>query len=147
MAPKASDPHQKTLAAGIQLQEAMLMAAKALTTIAGILPDLFPDDTGSIIPQRTTSSSPVAIRNVSILKDDSADATPPSNKRKRKEKDPDAPEKPLSAYHLYAKEKREEVKNALGAESSGTDVLLAINRAWKELSEDLRKVWNVCFAC
>jgi hypothetical protein len=65
---------------------------------------------------------------------------PSSNKRKRKDKDPDAPEKPPSAYHLYAKEKRDEIKAAMAGTPSGNDVVLEINRRWKELTDELKKV-------
>jgi hypothetical protein len=142
MAPKASDSHEKALAAASQLQEALLSAAEALKTIAGIVPTLFPDASGSSGAERPTSSSPVVNRLVSSLKDESADGTPPSNKRKRKDKDPDAPEKPISAYHLFVKEKREQVRNAMSPNTSAGEVLNNVNRMWKELSEDLRKVIN-----
>jgi hypothetical protein len=147
MPPKPSDPHEKALAAGAQLQEALLTAAKALTTIADIVPNLFPEAAGSAAPQRAASLSPVVNRRVIALKDDTSDTTPQSNKRKRTQKDPDAPEKPLSAYHLYAKEKREQVKNTMGSASSASDVVHEINRMWKDLSDELKKVqWHLNLA-
>jgi HMG (high mobility group) box len=139
MAPKPSYPQEKVLAASQQLQEALVSAAEALKTIADIIPGLA-EAVGFSLPQPTASSTPLSNRRVPVLKDQSADATPASNKRKRNQKNPDAPDRPLSAYHLYAKEKREQVKSSLGADASGSDVVHEINRLWKELSDDFKKV-------
>ena len=134
MAPKVSDPREKAVAAGHQLQEALLSASEALKTIAGIVPSLFPKTEGSAAPRYTITTSPDINRTESVI------AAPTSNKRKRKEKDPDAPEKPLSAYHLYAKDKREEIKQSMGGLPAANDVIHEINRRWKEMSDDLKKV-------
>jgi hypothetical protein len=139
MAPKPSDLQEKVLAASQHLQEALVSAAEALKTIADIIPSLA-EGVSFSLPQTATSSTLLFNRRVATLKDESTNTTPSSNKRKRNQKDPDAPDKPLSAYHLYAKEKREQVKNALGADASGSDVVHEINRLWKELHDDLKKV-------
>jgi len=134
MSANVSDPRAKAMAASRQLQEALLSASDALKTIAGIVPRLFPpNDSGSL-------GALLAPNSTEIGRTEAAGATPSSNKRKRKEKDPHAPEKPPSAYHIYAKEKRDEIKEAMGGVPSATDVIHEINRRWKELADDLKKV-------
>src|SRR2546423_14482941 len=134
MSANISDPRVKAMAAGRQLQDALLSASDALKTIAGIVPSLFPpNNSGSL--GALLVPSPTETR-----RSDAAGATPSSNKRKRKEKDPGAPEKPPSAYHIYAKEKQDEIKEALGGAPSAADVIHEINRRWKELADDLKKV-------
>jgi HMG (high mobility group) box len=134
MSANVSDPRAKAMAASRQLQEALLSASDALKTIAGIVPRLFPpNDSGSLGALLVASSTEIG-------RTDAAGATPSSHKRKRKEKDPDAPDKPPSAYHIYAKEKRDEIKEALGGAPSAAGVIQEINRRWKELADDLKKV-------
>jgi HMG-box domain len=132
MAPKSSDPREKTIAAGHQLQQALLSASEALRKIAEHVPSLFPKDEGSTAENPTVASLTEANHN--------EPEGIPTNKRKRREKDPEAPEKPPSAYHLYAKEKRDQVKEAIGGTPSGTDVVHEINRLWKGLADELKKV-------
>lgn len=134
MSAKASDPREKTMAAGRQLEAALLSASEALKTIAGIVPSLFPANNSSSV------SAPIGPSSTDSGPNDTAGTTPATNKRKRKEKDPDAPEKPPSAYHIYAKEKRDEIKQVMGGTPSANDVIHEINRRWKELAEDLKKV-------
>src|SRR5271163_4746787 len=138
MPPKPSDPQQKAIEAGHQLQQALVSASEALKTIATVLPSLFPENEGSTkistVPPKPSTLTPHSAPN------ETAAAAPNPNKRKRREKDPNAPEKPPSAYHLFAKEARDEVKQALGGAPSANDVIGEINRRWKETSDVLKKV-------
>jgi hypothetical protein len=86
---------------------------------------------------------PVGPSSADVAQTEAAGVAPASNKRKRKEKDPDAPEKPPSAYHLYAKEKRDEIKQAMDGAPTANDVIHEINRRWKELADDLKKVVHI----
>lgn len=135
MVPKSSDPEAKTVDALAQLRQALYSISGALKIIADAVPSLLPPDKDSTGPQPITS-----------LPHDSdqpeSGNVPPSNKRKRKEKDPDAPEKPPSAYHLYTKEKRDEIRAAMAGTPSGNDVVQELNRQWKAMSEDLKKVYS-----
>lgn len=141
MPPKASDLHEKAVTASTQLREALISASEALKTIADIVPTLY---SSNETPNTSAPSKPKQMSATSISPEveqtNTAVAPPSSNKRKRKEKDPDAPEKPPSAYHLYAKEKRDEIKAAMPGTPSGNDVVLEINRRWKELADELKKV-------
>jgi hypothetical protein len=134
MAPKSSDAREKATAAGVQLQQALMSASEALKTIAEIVPSLFPQSEQTAAPKTTTSTSPEVNQTEPI--------PPASNKRKRKEKDPDAPEKPPSAYHLYAKEKRDQIRAAMPGQPTANDVVHEINRLWKGLNEESKKVRN-----
>jgi hypothetical protein len=130
----AVDPRDKAKLAGLHLQEALISASDAIKTIASIVPRLFfLDDTASNSGS-TKHLSHLAFRG------DSMPSGPTSNKRKRKEKLPGAREKPPSAYHLFAKERKDQVKQSMGEKKSANDVLLEVNRLWKELSDELRKV-------
>ena len=117
-----------------------MSASNALKTIADIVPTLYPSTgaTSGTAPSKPTRKPTTTSPEVDQT--NSATATPVSNKRKRKEKDPDAPEKPPSAYHLYAKDKRDEIKASMPGTPSGNDVVLEINRRWKDLADELKKV-------
>lgn len=134
MTPKSSDAREKATAAGVQLKQALMSASEALKTIAEIVPSLFSHNEQTTAPKPTTSTSP---------KVDQTEPVPTaSNKRKRKEKDPDAPDKPPSAYHLYAKENRDQIRASMPGQPTANDVVHEINRTWKGLSEELKKVRN-----
>lgn len=133
MVPKSSDPEAKTVDALAQLRQALYSISGALKVIADAVPSLLPPDKVSAAPQ------PIASLSHDGNQPESG-SLPLSNKRKRKEKDPDAPEKPPSAYHLYAKEKRDEIRAAMAGTPSGNDVVQELNRRWKALTEDLKKV-------
>lgn len=127
MVPATSDPHEKIAAVGAQLRQALLSASEALKTIAEIAPSLFPQsDSSATLPSVSSTQANTQ--------------QPQSNKRKRRERDPDAPEKPLSAYHLYAKEKRDEIRASMPGTPSANDVIHEINRVWKGLSEEMKRV-------
>jgi hypothetical protein len=131
---QSSDSQQKAIAAGVQLQEALNSAADALKTIANIVPALFPTHQSPQKRPSTSQSSP----------DDAPEkpsvSAPSSAKRKRKEKEAGAPEKPLSAYHLYAKEAKDQIKEAMGGQATANEVIQEVNQRWKELGDELRKV-------
>ena len=139
MPPKSTDPLAKASSAGAQLQAALMSASEALKTIAGIVPSLFPAPSEvRIAPKPSTSASIVS----AALQPESSDAQP-SNKRKRKEKDPEAPEKPPSAYHLYSKENRERIKASMPGTPSASEVVQEVNRVWKGLEDELKKVFSL----
>ena len=138
MAANSSDPREKTIAATVQLRDALVKITGALETIIDAIPSLLPpaeETTATRAPRPTTSVS------LEVNHQGESSVPPTSNKRKRKEKDPDAPEKPASAYHLYVKEKRDEIKAAMPGQPSGNEVVQEINRLWKGLSEELKKVY------
>jgi len=138
MPPKPSDPQQKAIEAGNQLQQALVSVSEALKTIATVLPSLFPENDGSTkISNAAPTSSTLAANSAST---ETAAAAANPNKRKRREKDPNAPEKPPSAYHLFIKEAREEVRQALGGNPSANDIVAEINRRWKDMNDVLKKV-------
>lgn len=59
---------------------------------------------------------------------------PAKEKKEKKEKDPNAPKRPLTAYFLFANDKRAGVK-AENPTFKVTDVAKAIGELWKEASE------------
>lgn len=138
MATNSSNPREKTIAATVQLRDALVKITGALETIIDAIPSLLP-------PAEDTTATPPLPRptipaSLEVNHQGESGVPPSSNKRKRKEKDPDAPEKPASAYHLYIKEKRDEIKAAMPGQPTGNEVVQEINRIWKELSEELKKV-------
>jgi len=135
---QSTDSHQKAIAAGLQLQQALNSAADALKTIANIVPSLFPTNESS-------QTSVGAVSPPETKGDATTTPAPPSSKRKRKEKEPGAPEKPLTAYHLYAKETKDQIKQAMGGQPSANEVILEVNRRWKELSDELKKVISIAY--
>jgi HMG (high mobility group) box len=133
MAPTSSDQRGRVIGAVTQLRQALVLASEALSTLAETVPILLTSEQNTTAPHLTTSAT------LGVNQHESA-AVPTSNKRKRKEKDPDAPEKPPSAYHLYAKEKRDEIKSAMSGQPTAYDVIHEINRVWKGLAEEVKKV-------
>ena len=138
MTTNSSDPREKTIAATVQLREALVKITGALETIIDTIPSLLPpaEETTTTAAHRPTTSAPLEVNNQG-----ESSLPPTSNKRKRKEKDPDAPEKPTSAYHLYLKEKRDEIKASMPGQPTGNELVQEINRLWKGLSEELKKVY------
>ena len=138
MTTNSSDPREKTIAATVQLREALVKITGALETIIDTIPSLLPptEETTTTNALRPTTSASVEANNHG-----EPSVPPTSNKRKRKEKDPDAPEKPASAYHLYIKEKRDEIKASMPGQPTGNELVQEINRLWKGLSEELKKVY------
>ena len=144
MATNSSNPREKTITATVQLRDALLKITGALETIIDAIPRLLPpaeETTAAGAPRPTTSA------RLELNHQGESSVPPTSNKRKRKEKDPDAPEKPASAYHLYIKEKRDQIRAAMPGQPSGNEVVQEINRLWKGLSEELKKVYIVPENC
>ena len=74
-------------------------------------------------------------------------------KKTKKPKSDDEDEKPkskrVSGYILYSKATRDEVKDMLTTEQNdddvkikSTDIMKALGKMWKELSEEEREQWN-----
>lgn len=67
--------------------------------------------------------------------------TPPENSGgdsaagKKRKRDPNSPKKPLSAYMLYCKDAREELKDSQ-PDLKGKDVMREMAKGWKKLSDD-----------
>lgn len=139
MTTNSSDPRGKTIAATVQLRDALVKITGALEAIIDAIPSLLPsaEETAAAGAPRHTTSNSLEVNH------QGESNVPPTNKRKRKEKDPDAPEKPASAYHLYMKEKRDEIKATMPGQPTGNDVVQELNRLWKGLSEELKKVWTL----
>jgi hypothetical protein len=53
----------------------------------------------------------------------------------KKDKDPDKPKRGKSAYLFFCADNRAQVKEDLGADSKGSDVLTELGRLWNELKE------------
>lgn len=67
-----------------------------------------------------------------------------TEKRKRttkKEKDPDAPKRPLSSYMLFCQEERENVKEE-HPDFKAKDILSELGRRWKALDDDEKKAYT-----
>jgi len=129
--PKArvsTDAQRKAIAAGAQLQQALESAADALKIIATAIPTLFPQDPRMLLPSAPKGSAATV----------QAASTP--HQRKRKEKNPDAPDKPVSAYHLWSKENKDRIKASMPGVPSASEVVSEANRVWKELSDGVKKV-------
>jgi HMG (high mobility group) box len=124
----STDAEGKAIAAGAQLQQALQSAADALKTIASALPFL--------LPQR--AQAPVLSSGPTVAISTETMSAP--HKRKRKEKDPEAPEKPVSAYHLWSKGNRDRIKASMPGDPSASDVLTELNRLWKGLADEAKKV-------
>src|SRR5271154_6029839 len=114
MATVSPDPAQKANEAAAQLCTAMLSAAQALQAIAEVVPTLFPGPEIHSDWKRTASADPEAVHAVNGL--------PTSKKRKRTVKDPDAPEKPPSAYHLFYKENKNDIKTSMSSDTPSNEV-------------------------
>ncbi|KAF2435599.1 hypothetical protein EJ08DRAFT_645877 [Tothia fuscella] len=63
-------------------------------------------------------------------------------KRVKKEKDPNAPKRPLTAFFLYSTNARNVVKNDLGATATPVLVNDEILRRWKSMDEAGKKQWK-----
>ncbi|RPA80627.1 HMG-box [Ascobolus immersus RN42] len=63
-------------------------------------------------------------------------------KRKRKQKDPNAPKRPLTAYFLYMQTARSIIKEHLGPEATNKQVTDAAVEQWKSMPEDEKARWN-----
>lgn len=124
----SADVQNKALAAGAQLQQALESAADAFKVIASAIPSLLPQDAQE-------SVLPVAPK---VATSPEAKSTP--NKRKRKEKDLDAPDKPISAYHLWSKNNKDKIKASMPGTPSASEVVAELNRVWKELADGVKKV-------
>jgi hypothetical protein len=61
-------------------------------------------------------------------------------KRKRKQKDPNAPKRPLTAYFLYMQTARGIIKEHLGPEATNKQVTDAAVEQWKNMPEDEKAV-------
>ncbi|KAL9650720.1 hypothetical protein ABK040_001774 [Willaertia magna] len=59
-------------------------------------------------------------------------------KKSKKPKDKDAPKRPLSAYQIFQKEKRPEVKEQ-NKNMDAKEIMKELARLWKELDEDEKK--------
>lgn len=64
-----------------------------------------------------------------------------TTKTKKKKKDPNAPKRPLSAYFLFQKAKRAEIKEANPDFGLG-DIAKALGEQWKQLSEEEKKPYT-----
>lgn len=60
---------------------------------------------------------------------------------KKRPRDPDAPKAPLSAYLLFSRDKRIEIKESQ-SELESKDVMKEIARQWRELDPELKKAYN-----
>jgi hypothetical protein len=65
-----------------------------------------------------------------------------SGKKSRKKKDPNAPKRPLSAYMIFAGDKREEAKKKLGKDAKITEVASLLGKMWKKVDEDEKKKYQ-----
>jgi len=124
----STDAQRKAIAAGAQLQQALESAADALKIIASAIPTLFPQDTRMPLPFAPKGSAATV------------QPTSTPHKRKRKEKNPDAPDKPVSAYHLWSKENKDRIKASMPGVPSASEVVSEVNRLWKELADGVKKV-------
>jgi len=124
----SADAQRKAVAAGGQLRQALESAADALKTIASAMPTLFPQD-----PRISLPSAPKRFAAT-------METTSTLHKRKRKEKDPDAPDKPVSAYHLWSKENKDRIKASMPGDPSASEVVSELNRLWKDLADPVKKV-------
>jgi transcriptional regulator HMO1 len=61
-------------------------------------------------------------------------------KRVKKEKDPNAPKRPLTAFFLYSTYARPLVKSDLGDKSAPVDINNEILRRWQNMSEAEKNV-------
>ena len=64
--------------------------------------------------------------------------------RKRAVKDPHAPTRPLSAYLCFLVNKQEEFRRSDPAKQVVAEITRRVGAAWRELSEDQRKVRVGC---
>lgn len=62
-------------------------------------------------------------------------------KRVKKERDPNAPKRPLTAFFLYSTYARPEVKKEMGDETSPVDVNNEILKRWKGMSNEEKEVF------
>ena len=69
-----------------------------------------------------------------------SDLTKVKKKRAKKEKDPNAPKRPLTAYFLYSTHARPEVKKDLGDSATPVEVNNEILKRWKEMAADKKEV-------
>ncbi|KAF2868671.1 hypothetical protein BDV95DRAFT_578990 [Massariosphaeria phaeospora] len=84
-----------------------------------------------------------------------AGAPPEKKKRKRndkkKERDPNAPKRPLTAAFLYAQQARPYIKHDLEAQLGPDDKLepnavnLEVNKRWNEMAEEGKEKWRVSY--
>lgn len=61
-------------------------------------------------------------------------------KRIKKEKDPNAPKRPLTAFFLFSTRAREHIKRDLGQTATPVEINNEILRRWNDMSEDDKEV-------
>jgi hypothetical protein len=123
-----AEVRQKASVAGAQLKTALESAADAFKTIASVIPSILPQD---LRPASVSSGGPIAT---------SAKTTSSANKRKREDRDPGAPEKPITAYRLWTKENKDRVKASMAGITSASEVVAELNRLWKDVGDAVKKV-------
>mmetsp|Transcript_28984 Transcript_28984/g.40727 ORF Transcript_28984/g.40727 Transcript_28984/m.40727 type:complete len:615 (-) Transcript_28984:302-2146(-) len=97
-----------------------------------------PEEEAAKIQTDVPVEKPPPAKKSKTTKDDSKSAAPSKGKNI---KDPNAPKKPPSAYILYSKSIREEVKTA-NPEAKFTDMSKLTGDKWKQLSAESKKEWN-----
>ena len=91
-------------------------------------------------------------RKVSPVASDLKDSSPVSTtkrraapQRKRAQKDPNAPTRPLSAYLLFLLDKQNEIRQNNSEITNVADVTRMVGSAWREITPELRKVFLLIF--
>ncbi|KEI42902.1 uncharacterized protein L969DRAFT_42644, partial [Mixia osmundae IAM 14324] len=76
-----------------------------------------------------------------VLKEKKEKASPVEKKSGKKEKDPNAPKRPLSAYMFYSQDKRTQVKED-NPDASFGELGKILGAQWKDLDESEKKQYN-----
>ncbi|KIW08562.1 uncharacterized protein PV09_00527 [Verruconis gallopava] len=63
-------------------------------------------------------------------------------KRQKKEKDPNAPKRPLTAFFLFSTRAREHIKNDLGANATPVEINNEILRRWNDMDGVQKERWK-----
>jgi hypothetical protein len=124
----AAEVQHKASVAGAQLKTALESAADAFKTLASVIHAILPQDlrTASI-----SSAGPIVM---------STKTTSSANKSKREDRAPGAPEKPITAYRLWTKENKDQVKASMPGVTSASEVVAELNRLWKDVGDAVKKV-------
>lgn len=92
-------------------------------------------------PKKATPAAVAPVEATSAV--DTSEAVASMTPNKRKARDPAQPKRPPSAYNLFQKNQRSEIKESLGEKSNDVkEVNKAMHEKWGSLSEDDRKTYE-----
>jgi len=94
---------------------------------------------GAVLDTKTLTEF---LANAGLSREPIAEPKKEKKKRAKKEKDPNAPKRPLTAFFLFSSKARDHVKTDLGTTASPVDVNSEILRRWGAMDEAQKTKWR-----